>query len=101
MQQEPDRAEKEEDKASTGGVSNLDFNFLSDFESGADALGMTEPADEGTSTLEPRHALWKKNRNLPESGSPSNSKDTEQRLLMDSPRRRRLEGAARVPFLGT
>ena len=60
MQQEPDRAEKEEDKASTGGVSNLDFNFLSDFESGADALGMTESADEGTSTLEPRHALWKK-----------------------------------------
>ena len=40
-------------------------------------------------------------RNLPESGSPSNSKDTEQILLMESPRRRRLEGAARVPFLGT
>ena len=32
---------------------------------------------------------------------PSNSKDTEQRLLMESPKRRRIEGAARVPFLGT
>ena len=32
MQQETDQAEKEDDKASTGGVSNLDFNFVSDFE---------------------------------------------------------------------
>ena len=40
-------------------------------------------------------------RNLPESGSPSNSKDTEQKILMESTRRRRIEGAARVPFLGT
>ena len=40
-------------------------------------------------------------RNLPESSSPSNSKDNEQRLLMESPRRRRIEGAARVSFLGT
>ena len=41
------------------------------------------------------------NRNLPESSSPGNSKDREQRLLMEPPRRRRIEGAARVPFLGT
>ena len=41
------------------------------------------------------------NRNLPESCSPSISKATEQRLLMESPRRRRIEGAGRVPFLGT
>ena len=40
-------------------------------------------------------------RNSPESGSPSNSKATEQRLLMESPRRRRIVGSARVPFLGT
>ena len=86
MQQEPDQAEKKDDKASTGGVSSLDFNFLSDFESGADALVTT---------------FVETSRNLPESGSPSNSKDTEQRLLMESPRRRRIEGAARVPFLGT
>ena len=41
------------------------------------------------------------NRKLPESGSPSNSKDTEQKRLMESPRRRRIEGTAKVPFLGT
>ena len=47
MQQDSDQAEKkEDDKASTGVVF-----FLSDFESGADALEMTEPADEGTSML--------------------------------------------------
>ena len=36
MQQDPDQ--KEDDKASTGGLSSLNFNFLSDFESGEDAL---------------------------------------------------------------
>ena len=40
-------------------------------------------------------------RNLPESSSPSNSKNPKQKLLMESPRRRRKEGTARVPFLGT
>ena len=46
MKQDPDQAGKEDDKASTGGVSSLDFeNFLSDFENGMDALeAMTEPA---------------------------------------------------------
>ena len=48
MQEDPDQAEKEDDKASTGGISSLDFNFLSDFENNADALGTTEPANEGT-----------------------------------------------------
>ena len=37
---------------------------------------------------------------MPESSSPSNSKNTEQKLLMESPRRRRTEDSARVPFLG-
>ena len=101
MQQDPDQAEKEDVKALTGGVFSLDFNFLSDFESGADALETTEPADEVTSTLEPPSAFIETSRNSPESGSPSNSKDNEQRLLMESPRRRRIEGAARVLFLGT
>ena len=41
------------------------------------------------------------NWDLPESSSPGNSKDNEQRLLMESPRRRRIEATARVPFLGT
>ena len=36
MQQDPDQAEKEDDKAPTGGMSSLDFNFLSDFENGTD-----------------------------------------------------------------
>ena len=40
-------------------------------------------------------------RNLPESGSSSNSKDTEQSFLIESPRRRRIEGTARALFLGT
>ena len=63
MQQEPDQAEKKDDKASTGGVSSLDFNFLSDFESGAGAIETTEPAEEGTSTLEPPSDFY---RNEPE-----------------------------------
>ena len=62
----------------------------------------TEPADEGTSTLEPPSALMETNRNLPESRSPSNSKNTEtKKLLIESQRRRRKEGTARVLFLGT
>ena len=102
MQQDPDQADKEDDKVSTGGISSLDFNFLSDFESGADALeAMTKPADEGTSTLEPPWAFMETSLNLPESGSPSNSKDNEQRLFMESPRRRGKEGAARVAFMET
>ena len=62
----------------------------------------TEPADKGTSTLEPPSAFIETNRNLPENSSPSNSKNTEtKKLLMESPRRRRIEGTARVRFLGT
>ena len=101
MQEDPDQAEKEDDKASTGGISSMDFNFLSDFENNADALETTEPANEGTSTLELPSVFAEMKRNLPESSSPGNSKDNEQRLLVESPRRRRIEGAARVPFLGT
>ena len=101
MQQGTDQADREGDKASTGGISSLDNNFFSDFENNADTLEAAEPADEGTSTLEPPSAFMEMKRNLPESSSPGNSKDNEQRLLMESPRRRRIEGAARVPFLGT
>ena len=83
-------------------MSSLDFNFLRDFENGTDTLeATTELADEGTSTLEPMSAFMGTNRNLPENSSPSNSKNTEQKILMESPRRRRIEGTARVPFLGT
>ena len=83
-------------------MSSLEFNFLGDFENRTDMFeATTEPADEGTSTLQPPSAIMEKNRNLPESSSPSYSKNTEQKLLMESPRRRRVEGTARVPFMGT
>ena len=60
-----------------------------------------EPADEGISTLEPPSDFMEMKRNLPESSSPGNSRNIEQRILMESPRRRRIEGSSRVPFLGT
>ena len=83
--------EKEDDKTLTGGMSSLDFNFLSNFENGTDTLeAMTEPADEGTSTLEPPSVFMEMSRNL-----------LEKNLLLDSPRRRRIEGTARVHFLRT
>ena len=69
MQQDADQAGGEDDRASTGGVSSLDFNFLSDFEKNADTLEATEPADEGKSTLEPPSAFTEMKRNLPESSS--------------------------------
>ena len=85
MQQDPDQAEKEDDKASTGGMSSLDFNFLSYFENGTDTLeATTEAADEGTSMLEPPSAFKETNRNLQESSSPRNSNNTEiKKLLME------------------
>ena len=86
-----DQAEKEDDKASTVGMSSLHFIFLSDVENGTETLEATiEPAYEGTSTLEPPPALMGTNWNLPESSSPSNSKNTEQKILMKSPTRRRI-----------
>ena len=72
MQQDTDQADGEDDKASTGRVSSLDFNFFGDFENNADTLKATEPADEGTSTLEPPSAFTEMKRNLPESSSPGN-----------------------------
>ena len=41
------------------------------------------------------------NRKMPERSSPRNSRTIENKLLMELPRRRRIEGTARVPFLGT
>ena len=37
MQEDPDQAEKEDDIASTAGISSLDFNLFSEFENNADA----------------------------------------------------------------
>ena len=78
MQQDANQAGGEDDMASTGGISRLDFNFLSDFENNADTLEAAEPADEGTSTLEPPSAFTEMKRNLPESSSPGNSINNEQ-----------------------
>ena len=101
MQQDASQAGGEDDRASTGGASSLDFNIFSDLENNADTLETTEPADEGISTLEPPSAFMEMKRNLPESSSPGNSRNNDQRILMESPRRRRIEASARVPFLGT
>ena len=74
MQQDADQAGGEDDRASTGGTSSLDFNIFSDLENNADTLERTEPADEGISTLEPPSAFMEMKRNLPESSSPGNSR---------------------------
>ena len=82
MQQDPDQAEKEDGKASTGEMSSLDSNFLSDFENSTETLGgTTEPAEEGTSTLEHPSAFMEKNRNLRKSSSPSNSKNAKKKTF--------------------
>ena len=74
MKQDFDQAEKKTTRLRQE-MSSLDFIFLSDFEKGTDTLeGTAEPADEGTSTLEPPSAFIEMNRNLLESSSPSNSK---------------------------
>ena len=78
MQQDANQAGGEDDRASTGGISRLGFNFLSDFENNADTLEAAEPADEGTSTLEPPSAFTEMKWNLPESSSPGNSRNNEQ-----------------------
>ena len=90
-QQDPDQAGKDGDKASTGGVSSIDFIFLDDFEIGTVTLeGTTEPAEDETSTLEPPSASMNISRNLTESSSPGKLKTIETKLLMESPRRRRI-----------
>ena len=82
-------------------MSSIDFNFLDDFEIGTETLeGTTEPAVDETSTLEPPSAFMVISRNFPDSSSTGKLKTTETKLLMESPRRRRIDGTARVPFLG-
>ena len=99
MQQDPDQAGKDDDKASTGGVCSLDFNFLDAFEIRTETSeGTTEPAEDETSMLEPPSAFMNLSRSLPESSSPGKFKTTEMKLLLESPQRRRIEGTARVPF---
>ena len=95
MQQDLSQAEKDDDEASTGGMSSLDFNFLDDFEIGVETLEWTtEPAEDESSTVESPSAFMDVSRNLPESSSPGKFKTTETKLSMKSPRRRRIEGTA-------
>ena len=63
MQQDASQAGGEDDRASTGGASSLDFNIFSDLENNADTFETTEPADEGISTLEPPSAFMEMKRN--------------------------------------
>ena len=89
MQQDPDQAGKDDDRALTGGMSSLDFNFLEDFEVETGTLeGRIETAEDEISTLEPPSAFMNVSRKMPESSFPGNSKTIERKLLMESPKRR-------------
>ena len=46
-------------------------------------------------------AFMNLSHNLPESSSPGKTKAIAMKFLTESPRRRRVEGACRVTFLGT
>ena len=84
---------KDDDKASTGGMSSLDLNFLEDFEVETGTVeGTTEPAEDETSTLKPPSAFMDANRKMLE------SRTIEKKVLMESPRRKRIKRTARVRF---
>ena len=100
MEQDPDQAGSDDEKTSVGAPSRLDFNFLDDEEGTETLAGTTEPAEDETSTPEPPSAFMNSAPNLPESSSPGKTETTRKKRLTESPRRRRLEGAARVPFSG-
>ena len=101
MEQDPDEVGKDDDKASIGGASSLDFNFFDEDVEGAETLaGTTEPAENENSTLKPPSASMNAARNLQESSSPGKIGATTKKFS-EPPRRRVIEGAARVPFLGT
>ena len=61
----------------------------------------TEPVVDETSTLEPPLAFMITIRNMPESSSPGKNETTTNKLITETPRRRKIEIRARVPFLGT
>ena len=99
---EQDQVGRDDDRASVGGASSLDFNFLVDHEEGTETLaGATEPEEDETSTLEPPSAFMDITHNLPAISSPGKTKTIIKTFLTESTRSRRIEGAARVPFLRT
>ena len=64
-------------------------------------VGTTEAAEAEFSTLIPPSALMITFSNVPESSSPGKIEKTTNRLLLYSPRRRKIVNAVRVLFLGT
>ena len=99
MEQYPDQAGEGDDQASVGGVSSLDFNFLVEGETETVA-GTTASAKDDISTLKTSSAFLSTAHNLTESSSPSKNKTTTKKSLTESPRRRKMEGAARISLLG-
>ena len=100
MKQNHDQAGKDDDKVSTVGVSRLDVIFLDDYEVETETLaGTTEAPEDETSTLEPPSTFMNLSRDLPESSSPGKFEATAMKLLMEYPRRRRIEGRSPSTFL--
>ena len=99
---EQDQAGRDYDGASLGRASSLDFNFWDDDEVGAETLaGTIELGEDETSALKPPSAFMDITYDLLEKRSPSKTKIIAKEFFTESPRRRIIEGAARVTFLGT
>ena len=95
MDQDPDQAQKNDDKAQVGGASSLEFNFLDDDEPET-VGGTTEPAEDKTSTLELESpsAFMKTIHNLPESSSPGKTETITKKISTESPRTKKKESTA-------
>ena len=58
-----------------------------------------ETVEDETSTLESPSIFMKTIHNVPESSSPGKIEKTTKHVIADSPRRRKTENLAQVPFL--
>ena len=99
MKQDPDQARKDDDKTSVDAVLSLDFNFLYEDETETVA-GTTEQAEDDIFTLEPPSAFSNATHNLSESSSPGRNADFTKKFWTETPRTRKIQDAAGVPFLG-
>ena len=94
IEQDPDPAGEDDDKASLGCASSLDSIFLDEDEIGTETLtGTTERAEDEPSNLDSPSAFMNLSHNLPESSSPGKTKATASKFLMESPPRCTIEGA--------
>ena len=83
-------------------VSSLDFAFLDEIGQTDTVADTKEPAEEGASTLEPPSAFMDAIHGTSQICSTGDiAAVTSTRMFMDSPRRRKSESVARVPFFGT